>query len=207
MRMRVFLDMGVSINARCSDGNTVLHYLCDYPEGHLAVFDRAPPALQIRQADEQLRLAIRAGANLEAEDGFGYTPLIHALTGMAGVPPLAIKTLVQLGCNIKVVDEDGLGALHFTAESNMPGTMQFFIDKGLDINQQTFDGGTPLHLSDIRTMPILLRNGANMGLKNKLGLDPQQSRVQTDLLAMDAAWHEWLAQMTSIWETEIALRR
>jgi len=64
--------------------------------------------------------------------------------------------------------------LHLAIENNSPATVKFLLEKGLNINQQYDDQGTPLMTAilndDIKTVTYLIEKGANIDQEGKIKL-------------------------------------
>lgn len=101
------------------------------------------------------------------------------------------KELLAQGIDINKADEFGIYAIAGIIESGWPQSLRFFILSGGNINQDTGNGWTALHIAfdlaidgmlqtmsdqpDDKTMEmirILLGNGADLNFKNKDGETP-----------------------------------
>lgn len=92
-----------------------------------------------------LEALIEAGADVDAQDGFGRTPLHSAaesrpLTGVLG-------PLVVAGADVNARDKDGLTPLHLAAKGNPnnPRATNGLLLEGAAVNARDKDGLTPLH--------------------------------------------------------------
>ncbi|KDQ09707.1 hypothetical protein BOTBODRAFT_520527 [Botryobasidium botryosum FD-172 SS1] len=129
------------------------------------------------QGAEAVEALARAGANLEAVDRKGDTPLSRAARmGSAS----AIHLLLRLGANPQHRNTDGQGPLHFATDlmHNIGGSdaIAALIDAGADVNMVDADGNTPLHLAtqstSVSTIFLLLKLGANLHILNRKGYTP-----------------------------------
>lgn len=76
-----------------------------------------------------LKSLIQAGANINAKDKDGYTPLMYT----AQSRPNLIKFLVEHGVDINAVDVDGCSAL-FLAMSEKPIAVQYLLEAGAEFS-------------------------------------------------------------------------
>ncbi|MBU1240953.1 ankyrin repeat domain-containing protein [Myxococcota bacterium] len=87
-QVRSALSSGTSVNHSDSSGNTLLHHACYY-----------------RASTDVARLLIQRGANINARNRLGYTPLhTCALNGCANT----IRVLLRAGANKRARDKAGL---------------------------------------------------------------------------------------------------
>ena len=59
----------------------------------------------------------------------------------------AVKALFKMGANLKVVDKDGMTALHYAIQNRMSDLAIWLINKGIDVNAQNKFDQTPLMLT------------------------------------------------------------
>ena len=121
-----------------------------------------------------------AGANLEATDRLGRTPLHCAAT--AGKPDL-LSLLIQAGVNVEAVDRyANATALHDAASSSERGVVdcvELLLAAGADIDARTFSGRRPFDIALEKNCrgawPLFLRAGAEIPTDNT---DPYLVRVR-----------------------------
>jgi ankyrin repeat protein len=128
---------------------------------------------------EDVEDAIRDGADVNAPDGKGITPLMSAAwSNNLDVIPVLIKH----GSKMDAADNSGRTALTMpifswksTPDINdrTEKTITTLIEHGIDINMPNEDGATPLMLaamySESRIVDILLGAGADIDAKDKKG--------------------------------------
>ena len=100
----------------------------------------------------------------------------------------AIKRLLSEGADLHATDKNGVTALHHAVRFRSPAAVETLVDAGANVNQACKrSGGTPLHRAvtptgapgtagrreqTIEVIRILLRNGADPNIKNRLGKTP-----------------------------------
>ena len=140
---------------------------CEYPDPQ-----RHQRAAHCRVAKPGCdRNAAGRGANLEARDGWGKTPLHHAAE-FSGTGP-EVRALLAAGANIEARDEDGNTPLHLAAE------YQFFPEA---TNQERNSIAE-------EAIEALLEGGANPNARNAAGRTPWDLAQENDRLRdSDAYW-------------------
>ena len=123
------------------------------------------------------RLLISRGAQLDARDAAGRTPLITAV--LADNVEVA-EVLLDAGADLETVDSKlEASPLSWAACSRRIKATRFLLSKGAQINRRTGpDGNTPLHCAvmhkgpDITMIKYLIANGADVNATNSKGLTP-----------------------------------
>ena len=112
------------------------------------------------------------GANPEAFDSLGETPLIHAaINGHTGI----INQLLEINCDVNCHGSQR-SPLHCGVMGNHPETVKLLLDSGSDPNSQDLLGQTPLIMAithgyyDIAT--LLMERGSDV---NKLTIDNESA--------------------------------
>lgn len=170
------LDAGANIEAKDNEGMTPLHIAV-----RLNVTNKTRALLDAESnTDSEVMNAIQtllsAGADVEAKDVNGRTPLlVAARQNEVNVT----KSLLSAGANTEAMDNDGMGPLHWAAFSNAAGTARVLLDVGANIDIRTGLGNTPLHFAvrnnAIATVALLLDEGASIRVRNNDGKTPFQS--------------------------------
>ena len=148
--LRRLLAEGVSPDVAGGDyDRTPLLFLCVSPDagGDLAAC---------------FKLLRDAGANLEAVNRNGFTPLLYA----ANVANTKIASLLlEAGANVNAANLRGWTALHFAAHKSAD-CVEVLLAAGASLNLRDFDGRTPFGLALAwglpRSWPLFLRAGAEI---------------------------------------------
>ena len=118
-----------------------------------------------------------AGADIEAQDEHGETPL-HRAAG-SSYKAAAITALLDAGADIVARDRWGRTPLHHMAGSgyHAPGLITVLLDAGADIKARDRDGQTPLHLAAAidphpAVITALLVAGADPKARDEHGMTP-----------------------------------
>lgn len=96
-----------------------------------------------RKRPHLIELLVEKGAKLDQLDDKRRTPLDWALEQKCDLETVAL--LVRLGAPVE--DAQKRTPLHAAAEMNRADVVEFFVNKGFDINAQDNSGRTPLHVS------------------------------------------------------------
>lgn len=134
------------------------------PVPHLLAQTEGPTALHWaagRGHAEIVRLLLENGAELEAQDYLGRTPL-HA----AHRHPSTVQLLLEAGANVNARDSFGATALHMGIR--IPETIELLINSGAEIDSADALGRSPLDLAvrggssrrNIRVVTALVEAGA-----------------------------------------------
>jgi len=120
---------------------------------------------------ETIRLLLERGADPNAQDSTGQTPL-HLADN-----PESIRLLLERGALLDAQDRTGQTPLHKAMEMvtifRHPETIPLLLQRGADPDVQDSHGQTPLHLAAMRNDPenirLLLQRGADPYLLNENG--------------------------------------
>ena len=123
-------------------------------------------ALHLAKDLEIVKLLIKQGANVNAKDRKGKTPLHHLVNQLE-----IVKLLIKQGANVNAKDRKGKTPLHHLV--NQLEIAKLLIKQGANVNAKDEKGKTPLHLADhLDIVKILVKNGANVNAKDKFGNSP-----------------------------------
>ena len=91
---------------------------------------------------------LRAGANLEYQDGAGETPLLSAIPAQGTPSHMAVKVLLEAGANVSVIDRRGNNVLHRFLQAHRDVQMlELLIKHGANLEARGNHGNTVLHLT------------------------------------------------------------
>jgi len=98
-----------------------------------------------------VQLFVENGADVNAEDDDGYSPLHYLFFYYHQKKDLfeILQFLLENGADINVKDKDGWTPLHYLCSNynndNLMDIVQFLVEKGADANVKDKNGETPLH--------------------------------------------------------------
>ena len=157
-------------------GRTPLHWLCN-PDTFNPVISVSPS--KVSDLVTCFKLLREAGANLEAVDAWGYTPLQCA--AYSAFPEL-LSLLVQARVNLDARSNVGTTALHRAArvsDGRANDCVDVLLAGGASVNARDSSGETPFDVALShhcrRMWPLFLRAGAEIPTNNT---DPYIVRVR-----------------------------
>ena len=155
--LRRLLAEGVSPHPTDFMGSTPLHCLCRSTWSAWCAADRLVC----------LRLLLDAGANLEAVDCNGHTPLHWCATEVRNVE--IVSSLVEAGVNVDARDFTSWTPLHLAARGSYgrpTDCVEVLLAAGADLHVRSQSGSTPfliaLSVGHRRAWPLFLRAGAEV---------------------------------------------
>ena len=138
--------------------------------------------MDINESGKNLILDVSKSYNSHRKPKFGKS----AITGIPD-SKYKIETLINLGANINIQDNDGNGILHYILSRDNIGTEEYdifemLIKNGININLQNNDGDTALHKisykkdngyrnidMEKKVISLLIENNADKNIKNNNG--------------------------------------
>ncbi|KKP03785.1 hypothetical protein THAR02_04115 [Trichoderma harzianum] len=178
------LDSGAGVDETNADGETSLHLA--------AIFGK--------QAN--IELLINNGANMEARDGRGSTPLLLSVSDTPDKQPKeCIRLLISLGANVTVADEVGRTLLCLVArDENLADLIPEVLRAGAVIDEADDEGYTPLHLAAwyqcTEAIKLLVEHGASVETTNREADTPQMIAERVGLADW---WRENIPPSTEWW--------
>ena len=159
--VKFFIDMGIHINLKATDGMNCLHIAADY--GHLnlckMLINEYNVDVQLPENDgwtalhfsakngsfEMVKYFINMGIdiNLKTKDGLNC---LH-IAAHYGHLNLCKALINEYNVDVQLPDNDGWTALHFSARNGSYEIVKYFIKMGIDINLETTDGINCLHIA------------------------------------------------------------
>jgi len=165
------LSRGCSANAKDDYGTTVLSMVA---------------ASGDEEGEEMVKLFIEKGADVNAPNCYGRTPLHQVKTNESA------ELLIAKGADVKAAEGLlGLTPLHWAASDNRHEVVGVLLDKGADVNAKNKNGATPLHLAASRNSKeaaeLLIEKGADKGATDGSGNTPMHRAAkcgQKDVLQL-----------------------
>eukprot|EP00033_Pygsuia_biforma_P000367 GCRY01000441.1.p1 GENE.GCRY01000441.1~~GCRY01000441.1.p1 ORF type:complete len:947 (+),score=270.54 GCRY01000441.1:248-2842(+) len=155
-------NYGADINSQDANGECVLALSCRHTDDKLALYLCSQESLQVDlqdslKADTPLHCAIANNhlsileallakkANMEIKNKAEQTPLLLAVA--LGQTTMILR-LLEAGANLSDIrDCDGNGALHVAVKNGHQHLVDALIDYGLNIDEVSAKGQTPLHVA------------------------------------------------------------
>ena len=113
---------------------------------------------------EAVKYHIDAGADVNAKDEEGATPLHYAATKEI------TELLIANGADVNAKDDDGWTPLYFGVAVGDKESVELLIGKGADVNAKEVDGWTPLFFAagegHKEVVELLIAEGANVNAKD-----------------------------------------
>jgi ankyrin repeat protein len=153
--VKYLIEKGADIDAKNKKGDTAC-YLAKSPElkallcsgGGYDIFQAIKYYIPARVKD-----LVEAGANVNAKENDGSTPLIIA--SQSGHLDI-VKYLVEKGANVNAADVTGVTALMFSSKIGYLDIVKYLVEKGADINAKDKKGKTACDLSKTPEIKALL---------------------------------------------------
>jgi ankyrin repeat protein/L-ascorbate metabolism protein UlaG (beta-lactamase superfamily) len=153
---RLLIDHGADVHAARSTGGMPIHGAAY--DGHI----------------ECINLLMEHGADINARTVGGYTPIISAAAGTAGLE--AIELLVQHGADIHDRQFNGDSALMYAARAGKADVAEYLIGAGAGVASRNDFGWQAIHNAadsgNAEMLTLLLENGAEVDAKEGNGLTP-----------------------------------
>lgn len=125
------------------------------------------------KAGADLSAPIDAGLEYGLEDPDNMPVLFYAIRKYASIE--LIEVLLEYGCNIREIDEDGLSSIDIAIKFKREDVIHFCMKQGMDINETHRPSGiTPLVLascfSNTAMVELLLKYGAEINAQDGNGM-------------------------------------
>jgi ankyrin repeat protein len=149
---------------------------------------------------------LEKGANINARNGNGLTPLIAAAGGNGWCIETdhlkIVELLINKGANVDAIDPSGTTALHKAAwVKNGTNMVRYLLDHGASVNAKDQSGRTPLLEAisgynyggqTLELLELLLHRGANVNAKTVTGKTPLMEAAAEDHDIVVEKWYEGL---------------
>ena len=140
--------------------------------------DMKATSLHHSATSEVAALLIKNGANVNAKDIGGQTPLHEAVnTGILKVAEL----LITKGADVNAKDESEDTPLHKATRKNNHEMIELLISKGAAINPKDGFGKTPLYWANDETAELLRKHGGKHGTIHDAAYNGDLAGVQAEL--------------------------
>jgi len=116
---------------------------------------------------------IKIGADINARDQEGRTPLLYALTKKN---LNFVEFLIRSGADVNISDNNNATALHWAVPNHNVALVEMLLSAGAHVNCQDGEGWTPLHYAVMgkkkKIIRLLVANGADINIEEKEGDTP-----------------------------------
>ncbi|MBP3835871.1 MAG: ankyrin repeat domain-containing protein, partial [Pyramidobacter sp.] len=125
---------------------------------------------------DKVKAAIAAGADVNAKNNEGFTPLVMAVSDNGA--PEVVKALIDAGANVNANDNEGDTPLTAAAAcSKQPQVVEILIAAGANVNAKNLSGETPLWYAaftnpEPEIVKTLVAAGANVNEKDEKSRTP-----------------------------------
>lgn len=139
-------------------------------------------------AIETAELLLQLGANVNASDEHGSTPVFHAATSGNGN---MLRLLISHGADLEAANTNVGPPLAWAIHGHRTECVLLLLDAGADPNRPDLDGETPLHhavnTENVRVVDQLLQHGADVNAENRKRKKP--------LDRLEELWEHWSDQL------------
>ena len=182
-------------DSRDGKGRTLLHVL--YASYNVTVSD--------------LRQALEDGADVNAVDNWGNTPLHSLVSGSSDNKAELVGVLIEAGANVDEVNCRNRTALFDAVDREDTDCIQALLQAGANVNARDKIGDTPLHSAtwkrDTILLRLLLEHGAAVNARNRLFETPLRLAQRQNNYACAKVLREYGAYAGIAGQLAMTLRR
>ena len=169
--VQLLIDKGADVNAKDNNGETpitimmtastaksraetVVYTVNGYKAGGVTVMPEKymnPKESDWDDPDKIIEILVKAGADVNASNVVGTTPLITAAFFNKAQ---LIQMLIDAGADINMMDKAGITPLMYAAERGSKDAIELLLDKGVDVNQ-TFKWVDQKLNADVKDFTVL----------------------------------------------------
>ena len=183
--LKLLVGAGVDVNRIDSNQWTPLHHYTFYDSDHESYYLRS----FIKNMSSQVEVLLKAGADIEAKNELGNTPLHLSAESPDKHNLRTTQVLLNAGANVNARNGTGATPLHFSAFDHSATVFnpilsslaitRLLLKSGADVNAKDINGMTPLHAAASKTstnilpnVEVLLKANADVHAKDINGLTP-----------------------------------
>jgi len=157
------------------------------------------------KAGVDLTAPIDAGIEYGLEDPDDMPVLFYAIRKHASIE--LIEVLLEYGCNIQDIDDDGLSAIDIAIKFKREDIITFCVKKGMDVNETHRPSGiTPIVLAscfnNTTIVDLLLKYGAEINSRDSNGMSAKDYAKKLGQKKMVTFLHERGARHNRYPETD-----
>jgi len=168
-------DISIHDAAAAGDIDAVKQHIAAGADVNENVLSAPLHAAALNGHKEIAELLIAKGADVDAKDALGNTPLYNTIlfnAALDGYKEIA-ELLIQNSADVNAQDKNGNTPLHEAATSGLKEVVELLIANGADVNAKDNWGGTPLHRAKTKELAeLLIEKGADVNAKKKFGRTP-----------------------------------
>ena len=145
------------------------------------------------KAGADLSAPIDAGLEYGLEDPDNMPVLFYAIRKYASIE--LIEVLLEYGCDIREIDEDGLSAIDIAIKFKREDIVKFCVDKGISVNETHRPSGiTPIVLAacfnNTSMIDLLISYGAELNAQDNNGMSAKDYAKKLGQKKMVTFLHE-----------------
>lgn len=182
--VKKLLNLGMDINAKTLNDNILYSIADEIPHDFLVTFGishyidnifnpcifshKGLISLHLVKSYKMAKLLVNNGAQINAKNASGYTPL-HCVYKHLEI----IKLLLDNGADIKAKTNLGYSIIHIAVQNDNLNLVKLLLNLGLDVNMKAKNGQIPLHfVKSVEMAKLLIKNKADVNVKDCNNCNP-----------------------------------